>query len=91
VGFDVIDQLLIRFYPFVRYWGEKWDYNETLHELFIDFKKVYIYNIDTIEKNTETLIDARKEVGLEMNVENTECMLLSRQQNVGHKNSKQIF
>jgi hypothetical protein len=28
-------------------------------------------NIDTIEKNTETLIDASKEVGLEINVEKT--------------------
>jgi hypothetical protein len=27
-------------------------------------------NIDTINKNTETLIDASKEVGLEMNREN---------------------
>jgi hypothetical protein len=28
-------------------------------------------NIDTIRKNTETLIDASKEVGLEINIENT--------------------
>jgi hypothetical protein len=27
-------------------------------------------NMDTIKKNTETLIDASKEVGLEINVEN---------------------
>jgi hypothetical protein len=40
-------------------------------------------NIDTIKKNTETLIDASKEVGLEMNVEKTKYMLLSRHQNVG--------
>jgi hypothetical protein len=40
-------------------------------------------NIDTIRKNTETLIDASKEVGLEINVEKTKYMLLSRQQNVG--------
>jgi hypothetical protein len=31
---------------------------------------------------TETLIDANKEVGLEINVEKTKYMLLSRQQNV---------
>jgi hypothetical protein len=31
-------------------------------------------NIDTIEKNTETLIDASKEVGLEINVEKTKYM-----------------
>jgi hypothetical protein len=35
-------------------------------------------NIDTIKKNTETLIDASKEVGLEINVEKTKYMLLSR-------------
>jgi hypothetical protein len=39
-------------------------------------------NIDTIKKNTETLINASKEVGLEINVEKTKYMLLTRQQNV---------
>jgi hypothetical protein len=40
-------------------------------------------NIDTIKKNTETLIDASKEVGLEVNAEKTKYMLLSRHQNAG--------
>jgi hypothetical protein len=40
-------------------------------------------NIDTIKKNTETLIDDSKEVGLEKNVEKTEYMLLTCHQNVG--------
>jgi hypothetical protein len=40
-------------------------------------------NIDTIKKNTETLIDSSKEVGLEINVEKAKYMLLSRQQTVG--------
>jgi hypothetical protein len=40
-------------------------------------------NIDSIKKNTETLTDASKEVGLEINIEKTEHMLLSRHQNVG--------
>jgi hypothetical protein len=35
-------------------------------------------NIDTIKRNTETLIDASKEVDLEINVEKTKYMLLSR-------------
>jgi hypothetical protein len=52
-------------------------------------------NIDTIKKNTETLIDASKEVGLERNVEKTKYMLLSRQpecrSKLGHKHSKQII
>jgi hypothetical protein len=39
-------------------------------------------NIDTIKKNTETINDASKEVGLEVNVV-TKYMLLSRHQNIG--------
>jgi hypothetical protein len=52
VDFDVTDQLLIRFSSFIRYWEKKWEYNETVHQLFIDFKKAYdsvrrevLYNI----------------------------------------------
>jgi hypothetical protein len=45
VDFDVTDQLLTRFSAFVRYirqiLGKKWEYNETVHQLFIDFKKAY--------------------------------------------------
>jgi hypothetical protein len=47
-------------------------------------------NIDTIKKNTETLIDARKEVGLETNVEKTKYMLLFRRQNVGQSRDMKI-
>jgi hypothetical protein len=36
-------------------------------------------NIDTVKKN----IDASKEIGLEINVDKTKYMLLSRHQNVG--------
>jgi hypothetical protein len=35
-------------------------------------------NIDTIKKKTEILIDASKEVGLEVNTENSMYMFLSR-------------
>jgi hypothetical protein len=46
-------------------------------------------DIDTTRKNTETLIDASKEGGLEISVEKSislpECRLKS-----GHKNSRQI-
>jgi hypothetical protein len=47
-------------------------------------------NIDTINKNTETLTDASKEVGLEINVEKTKYMLLSRHQNVGQNRAIKI-
>jgi hypothetical protein len=49
-------------------------------------------NIDTrtIKKNMETLIDASKEVGLEINIEKTKFMLLSRRQNVGQNRDIKI-
>jgi hypothetical protein len=40
-------------------------------------------NIDTTQKNTEALLDAGKEVGLEVNSEKTKCMLMS------HKKAQQ--
>jgi hypothetical protein len=40
-------------------------------------------NIDAIEKNMESLIDASKEVGLEVNTEKSKYMLLSCHQNAG--------
>jgi hypothetical protein len=40
-------------------------------------------NTDTIKKNTETLTDAGKEVGLEINLVKTKYMLVSRDQNAG--------
>jgi sorting nexin-29 len=40
-------------------------------------------NINAIKKNTEALLDASKEVGLEVNPEKTKCMLMSRSQKTG--------
>jgi hypothetical protein len=40
-------------------------------------------NIDTIKKKSETLIDGSKEVGLEVNAEESKYMLLSHHQNAG--------
>jgi hypothetical protein len=40
-------------------------------------------NLDSIKRITETFIDASKEVGLEVNLEKTNYMLLSSQTNVG--------
>jgi hypothetical protein len=47
-------------------------------------------NIETIKKNTETLIDASKEFGLEINVEKTTYTLLSRHQYVGQNQDIKI-
>jgi hypothetical protein len=46
-------------------------------------------NTDTIQKNTEALLDASKEVGLEVNSEKTKYMLMSRKK-AGQKHSKKI-
>jgi hypothetical protein len=53
------------------------------HELLAYADDVFLLgdNLDTINKNTETLIDASKEVGPEINVEKTKYMLLFRHQN----------
>jgi hypothetical protein len=51
-------------------------------------------NIDTINKNTDSLIDASRVVHPEVNVEKTKYMLLSSPEcrsKSWHKNSKQIF
>jgi hypothetical protein len=40
--FNITEKLLTRF--FLQHssdTGEKWEYNETVHQLFIDFKKAY--------------------------------------------------
>jgi hypothetical protein len=47
-------------------------------------------NVDTIKKNTEALLDASKEVGLEVNPEKTKYMLMSRSQKIGQKHSIKI-
>jgi hypothetical protein len=47
-------------------------------------------DIDTINKNTQTLTDASKEVGLEVNVEKTKYMLVSHDQNAGQNQDIEI-
>jgi hypothetical protein len=46
-------------------------------------------NIDTIQKNAEALLDAGKEVGLEVNSEKTKYMLMSHKK-VGQKHGIKI-
>jgi hypothetical protein len=63
----------------------RWDKLNGTHQLlaYADDVNLLGDNIDTIKKNMETLIDASKEVGLEISVDRTKYMLLSRHQNVG--------
>jgi hypothetical protein len=57
------------------------------HQLlaYADDVNLLEYNIDTVNKNTKTLIDANKEVGREVNIEKTKYILVSHYQN-GDKN-----
>jgi hypothetical protein len=91
---------------------KKWEYNETVHQLFIDFKKAYnsvrrevLYNIliesgvpmkivsnlwgDNTDrvKNTETLIDTKKEVSLIANAEKIMYILLFHHQTAEQNNN----
>jgi hypothetical protein len=47
-------------------------------------------NIDTIQKNTEGVLDSSKEVGLEVNPEKSKYMLMSRCKKAGQKHSIKI-
>jgi hypothetical protein len=47
-------------------------------------------NIDTIKKNTEVLLDASMEFGLEVNLEKTKYMLMSRSQKIVQMHSMKI-
>jgi hypothetical protein len=47
-------------------------------------------NIDTTQKNTKTLLDTSKKVGLEVNPEKTKYVLISCYQKTGQKHSMKI-
>jgi hypothetical protein len=46
--------------------------------------------IDIVKKNTETLLDAVKEVGLEVSPEKSKCMLMSLSYKIGQKHRTKI-
>jgi hypothetical protein len=62
------------------------------HQLLVcaDDMKLLGDNIDTIKKNTETLIDVSKEVDLEVNAEKTKYMLLSCHWNLGQSHDIKV-
>jgi hypothetical protein len=62
------------------------------HQLLVYTDDVNVLgdNIDTIQRNTETLINVSQEVGLEINVQKTKYMLLSHHQNVGQNRDIKI-
>jgi hypothetical protein len=67
-------------------------YNDLLFNLNTASSNV-LKNADTtgtIKKNTEALLDASKGVGLEVNPEKTEYVLMSRYQEIGQKHNIKI-
>ena len=52
MDFEAAGQLLVIYSAFVKHLRKKWEYNEAVHQLFMDFKKAYdsvrtevLYNI----------------------------------------------
>jgi hypothetical protein len=62
------------------------------HQLLVyaDDENLLSDNIGTIKRNTQPLIYAIKEVGLEVNTEKTKYMLKSRHQNAGQNHDMKI-
>jgi len=56
-----------------------------IHQLLVYDDDVYILggSVHTIKKNAEALLVARKETGLEVNADETNYMVMSRDKNAG--------
>ena len=59
------------------------------HQLmvYVDYVNKLGGSIDTIKKNRETLLVGSKEIGLEVNADKTEYMVMSSDQNAGRSHN----
>jgi hypothetical protein len=90
----MLSPLLFNFFniPVGRSRKTRWDKLNGTHQFlaYADDVNLLGDNIDTIKKNTESLIVASKEIGIEINVDKTKYVLLSRHQNVGQNQDIKI-
>jgi hypothetical protein len=59
-----------------------------LLQVYADDVNLLCHNIDTMKRNTETLIDASTDAGLEVNAEEIKYIFLSHHQNAGQNHDK---
>jgi hypothetical protein len=62
------------------------------HQLFVhgDGVNIVVKNIDTIQKTQDSLLNDRKEVGLEVNSKKTKYISMSRHEKAGERHSIKI-
>ena len=57
---------------------------------FADDVNILAGSVHTVEENTEALVVATKEIGLEVNADKTKYIIMSRDQNAGRSHSMRI-